>query len=1122
MSLKKDIISAEVQIGSNEAQASLIKLTQHTSSLTNENERLRISQAKLKALGKESENEYKQLTAKIKDNNTIIKENRSQMDALRKTIGLTELSSKQLRSRATDLRRELSNMNKSADPAQWNKLNNELIATERQFKKVQSQVGHTAGFMTKMNKIAGGLLPAFGFAAILYGLKRIGQAAIDKFTSFESRVSNLSAITQLEGENLQWLTEKAKEFSTATREDGIVITQSAEEIVDAFTKMGSARPELLKNKEALAEVTESALILAEAAKIELEPAIAAVASVMNQFDLDASETSRVINAIAAGSLEGSAEVDSLTESMKNVGTVASDSNMSLEQTVASLEILAEKQLLGAEAGTKLRGALLKMKDAGVGYASGQFNLRDALIEVNTKLNQQGSELERDALKQKIFGTENITAGNILLQNIEKYDQLTKAVTGTNVAMEQASKNTDNAKASMTQAKNEFALASIQLGQSLTPAMVKAYKLAGSMASAFAKMISDSPAESLRKEGIEVNRLAIELTNSNTSLARRKRILDELKTINPDIISGLDAENLNYETLKKNLHGYNEELSNRILLENLSDDEKKYATKVARYKESVGNFQLLISDIIKKTDEDIALSNDTFENKIAKTFEILQEKARGSVIVIQGVANDARNAEARNLSALESYVIGLTRAQNSLNDATGKAQDFTARIDALREILGIEEQIIETKKEKKPGGSSGSGGGSDSGDDKSKDQIKKEIEALETAYSQKQSIIKKNYLEGKITEDQYNADLLLAELNFLNDKLKIYKVGSKEYEDTVNNALEKEIASDKITKDLLLKAQKELEKAKMDEAQNNVDAATLIDPNFATLDQQKEFFDSRIELIKVQFDQEKALAKENQSALLAAEKQYNAKLYQVKSDQIDAEFFLKEKRIGTAQSYIDQLSGIVDQESSLGKALFLFGKALAIGEVWINIAKANAKAIAASPLTFGQPWVSINTGMGIAQTALITAQAVSSFVKKGKKSGGFTSQYSSDDQVVDYVHANEFVANARAVRNPTVKPILDIIDIAQRNGSIATINLAAILGAIGRRAGGYESSASSNTISNSTVNTSKDIIYQKDAELLQAIKELNAELKKGIKAKLIYREFEEYKEKVDTIRNNASL
>src|SRR5665647_238181 len=114
--------------------------------------------------------------------------------------------------------------------------------------------------------------------------------------------------------------------------------------------MGSARPELLKDKEALAQVTENALILAEASKIEMVPAMDAVAASMSQFNLDASQTGRIINTIAAGSLEGSAEVADLTESLKNVGTVAADSNMNLEQTVAVLEVLAEKQLKGVEGG----------------------------------------------------------------------------------------------------------------------------------------------------------------------------------------------------------------------------------------------------------------------------------------------------------------------------------------------------------------------------------------------------------------------------------------------------------------------------------------------------------------------------------------------------------------------------------------------------------------------------------------------------------------------------------------------------------------------------------------------------------------------------------------------------
>jgi len=116
MSLKKDIIGAEVQIGSNEAQKSLSDLAQKTSTLANENDRLRISQAKLKALGKENTEEYKKITAAIAANSKEIKGNQSQMDALRKTIGLSDMSMKQLKTQASNLRRELSSMNQSADP----------------------------------------------------------------------------------------------------------------------------------------------------------------------------------------------------------------------------------------------------------------------------------------------------------------------------------------------------------------------------------------------------------------------------------------------------------------------------------------------------------------------------------------------------------------------------------------------------------------------------------------------------------------------------------------------------------------------------------------------------------------------------------------------------------------------------------------------------------------------------------------------------------------------------------------------------------------------------------------------------------------------------------------------
>lgn len=150
MSLKKDVIGAEVQIGTNQAQASLTKLAQETSSLANENDRLRISQAKLKALGKESAEEYKKVTAAIADNSKTIKTNQAQMDALRKTIGLSDMSMKQLKTQAQNLRREIFNMNESADPARWAQLNTQLAATESQISTVRGTIGSTTSFMGKL------------------------------------------------------------------------------------------------------------------------------------------------------------------------------------------------------------------------------------------------------------------------------------------------------------------------------------------------------------------------------------------------------------------------------------------------------------------------------------------------------------------------------------------------------------------------------------------------------------------------------------------------------------------------------------------------------------------------------------------------------------------------------------------------------------------------------------------------------------------------------------------------------------------------------------------------------------------------------------------------------------
>jgi TP901 family phage tail tape measure protein len=267
--------------------------------------------------------------------------------------------------------------------------------------------------------------------AIVGGVAFSARSVMD----YEKSLASLSAITGVTGEAFEAFKGQVATVATDTR-------KSAIDVAKAFEIVGSAKPELLANADGLAAVTSAAITLSKASGDTLEASALSVTGVMNQFGLSAEEAARTMNVLAAGSKVGSANIQRVSESMVNFGAVASGANISLEQSVALIEVMGSKSLFGAEAGTKLRGSILKLQQAGVGYASGQFEINDALTEARKQIDLLGSAQEKDAAILKMFGAENITTGKILLDNIALFQQYTDGVTGTNTATEQAAINSD--------------------------------------------------------------------------------------------------------------------------------------------------------------------------------------------------------------------------------------------------------------------------------------------------------------------------------------------------------------------------------------------------------------------------------------------------------------------------------------------------------------------------------------------------------------------------------------------------------------------------------------------------------------------------------------------------------
>lgn len=339
--------------------------------------------------------------------------------------------------RLNDLRREYKDLIlvQGKETAQTRLMRKEIILLDSTLKKVDATVGQHQRSVGNYGKALSGVRNILTGLGIGFGVFSILKDSFNIIKNNDEAMASLSAITGATGQDLEDLKGKIHDLSAEMRV-GINETTKLFEIV------GSQMPQYLSDAEGLKIISASAITLSRAAKDTIENSTLALTSLLNQFSLGADDAERAMNVLAAGSLVGSVGITQLSESMKNAGSVLSGANVSIEESVALLEVLGKFGVVGAEAGTKLRGSILKLQQAGIGYASGQFEINDALAEAQKKLASYGTELEKDAFLQKTFGAENISTGRILLSNTGLFEQYTAGVTGTNVATEQAAINSD--------------------------------------------------------------------------------------------------------------------------------------------------------------------------------------------------------------------------------------------------------------------------------------------------------------------------------------------------------------------------------------------------------------------------------------------------------------------------------------------------------------------------------------------------------------------------------------------------------------------------------------------------------------------------------------------------------
>lgn len=316
-------------------------------------------------------------------------------------------------------------------------------AAKRKAEELEKEINETTSKTTTATKEAGkfgatGVESAQRFASALRTIEltsiiqqvqmvtgALGELAEPAMT-FEQAMADLSAITGSVGEELEDLTKTARKVGM---ESGLGAAESAR----AFAILAG---QIDVPIEQLKELQRQTILLAQAGALPLEDAANAVAGTINQFGYEASEASRVVNVLAAGSRAGGSEVVDLAESFKVTGAAAHSAGVALEETAAALEILAQNNTKGAEAGTAMRNMLIAMQTK-LGIDISKTGFAGGLDIIRHKLNTMGSETERATFLAKSFGRENIVAAQYLLENADAVRAMTAEVTGTNSALEQA-------------------------------------------------------------------------------------------------------------------------------------------------------------------------------------------------------------------------------------------------------------------------------------------------------------------------------------------------------------------------------------------------------------------------------------------------------------------------------------------------------------------------------------------------------------------------------------------------------------------------------------------------------------------------------------------------------------
>tara|TARA_R100001126_G_scaffold99034_1_gene74045 strand:+ start:434 stop:3034 length:2601 start_codon:yes stop_codon:yes gene_type:complete len=653
-----------------------------------------------------------------------------------------------------------------------------VVQGEKDLKKLEKRTGTTT---KSFGRMAAGVL---GAVAAFRQITQAVGSALRSFRDFEFQMAKVKAITGANRSEFLALAKSAQDLGRST----FFTAQQVAELQTNYGKLGFTTQEILNAQEAT-------LQLATATDSDLARAAIVAGSAVRGFGLDASETQRVVDVMAVAFTSSALDIEKFQTAMTKVAPIAKSAGFSIEDTTAIMAQLSDAGIEASIAGTSLRNILLKMQDPNSDLVKSfgkTIHSLDELVPALTNFSEEGGSL---AEIMEVVDLRQAAAFEQMITSRQRTVELRDALEGaTGAAQEMARIVGDTLEGSFKRAESAtqgFRIAFIDNFGKQIQGVVENF---ASFMNTLTDFVEIPVSEKLDEERVALNRLVLQLTETNIKEEDRNKLIIKINKEYPDFLKNINTEKTNTKELKDRLKEYNDQLIDRIVLQKEQEklDGISQDAADARSKQIKAENDLFDELIIVSEKHNISLLDGaTASENYTHVKEKLNEADNGAL--------GLHSEQSKSLQHLSKFVIRNSFANQELLEHTEELNKATEDRDALAKRLGITLGETTKKEEENTNQTNENTGATD----KNTDSTKANADEKKNLISVEQELLNfrlNEMIQGNLSEEEsakLKQDLLKQELDNLRFLLEQEELIFNDREELLRRfaQVEKEITED---------------------------------------------------------------------------------------------------------------------------------------------------------------------------------------------------------------------------------------------------------------------------------------------------------------------------------------